>query len=127
MSQSDPDEFAHMREFARLMAAQMPEPFAIDMLLMLYQVCMAHAVPLDELLDIFSPAGLDFVAAAVYAAPRENPDPYYKIAPIWPHKYVVTQIGHIGTDGSLHPAKNETEGGTSFLFQEFFRRRRSGN
>jgi hypothetical protein len=127
VSQAENEEYARLREFARLMVAQMPEPFAIDMLLMLYQMCMAHVLPLDELLDVFGPAGFAFVSAAVYEAPRENPEPRYKVAPAWPQTFVVTQIGHIDEDGIMRPAQDEIEGGTSYLFQEFFRRRRSGD
>jgi hypothetical protein len=93
---------------------------------MLYDVCRAHELSTGELLTIFGRQGLAFVQAGKHAAAREHPVVYSKMDLTWDRPYVVTQIGHIGKDHIMHPAEDADEGGSAFLMQEIFRRRRSG-
>jgi hypothetical protein len=44
----------------------------------------------------------------------------------WDRPFVVTEIGYVGSDRTLHKAEDAEEGGRAFLMQELFRRRRSG-
>jgi hypothetical protein len=119
-------EYNRLRRIAHICASQLPEPFAVDALLMLYDVCRAHELTPDELNYIFGRQGLAFVQAGRHTAPRENPVVYSKMDLTWDRPFVVTQIGCIGPDGTMHEAEDASEGGNAFLMQEIFRRRRSG-
>ena len=119
-------EYNRLRRIAHICASQLPEPFAVDALLMLYDVCRAHELTHEELLHIFGRQGLTFVQAGRHAAPRENPVVYSKMDLTWDRPFVVTQIGYIGDDGAMHRAEDAREGGSAFLMQEIFRHRRSG-
>jgi hypothetical protein len=119
-------EYARLRRIAHLCRQQLPEPFAVDALLMLYDVCRAHDLNAEELLYIFGPQGLTFVRSGKHTAPREHPVVCSKMDLTWDRPFVVTEIGYIGRDHTLHKAEDAGEGGRAFLMQEIFRRRRSG-
>jgi hypothetical protein len=119
-------EYDRLRRIARICASQLPEPFAVDALLMLYDVCRAHELTVEELLYIFGKQGLVIVQAGKHTAPHENPVVYSKMDLTWDRPYIVTQIGYIGSDRAMHRAEDASEGGNAFLMQEIFRRRRSG-
>ncbi len=119
-------EYSRLRRIAHICASQLPEPFAVDALLMLYDVCRAHELTLEELLHIFGRPGLAFILGGKHTAPRENPVVYSKMDLTWDRPFVVTQIGYIGQDRAMHKAEDASEGGSAFLMQEIFRRRRSG-
>lgn len=119
-------EYNRLRRIAHICASQLPEPFAVDALLMLYDVCRAHELTLDELRHIFGKKALAFVQAGKHTAPRENPVVHSKMDLTWDRPFVVTQIGYIGQDRAMHRAEDAHEGGNAFLMQEIFRRRRSG-
>ena len=119
-------EYNRLRRIAHICASQMPEPFAFDALLMLYDVCRAHELTVEELCHIFGKQALALVQAGKHTAPRENPVVYSKMDLTWDRPFVVTQIGYIGQDRAMHRAEDAGEGGNAFLMQEIFRRRRSG-
>jgi hypothetical protein len=119
-------EYSRRRRIAHVCASQLPEPFAVDALLMLYDVCRAHELNLEELRFIFGQQALAFVQAGKHNATRENPMVYSKMDLTWDRPVVVTQIGYIGADGAMHAAEDASEGGNAFLMQEIFRRRRNG-
>ena len=120
-------EYSRLRRIAHICASQLPEPFAVDALLMLYDVCRAHELTVDELRNIFGSQALAFVQAGKHTALRENPMVYSKMDLTWDRPFVVTQIGYIGEDGAMHAAEDASEGGNAFLMQEIFRRRRNGS
>ena len=120
-------EYSRLRRIAHICASQLPEPFAVDALLMLYDVCRAHELTPEELYYIFGRQTLTFVQAGKHTALRENPVVYSKMDLTWDRPFVVTQIGYIGEDGAMHAAEDASEGGNAFLMQEIFRRRRNGS
>ena len=120
-------EYSRLRRIAHICASQLPEPFAVDALLMLYDVCRAHELTPEELCYVFGSQALAFVQAGKHTAPRENPVVYSKMDLTWDRPFVVTQIGYIGEDGAMHAAEDASEGGNAFLMQEIFRRRRNGS
>ena len=120
-------EYSRLRRIAHICASQLPEPFAVDALLMLYDVCRAHELAPEELRYIFGSQALALVQAGKHTAPRENPVVYSKMDLTWDRPFVVTQIGYIGEDGTMHAAEDASEGGKAFLMQEIFRRRRNGS
>ncbi len=120
-------EYNRLRRIAHICCNQLPEPFAVDALLMLYDVCRAHELSAEELLHIFGKQGLAFVQAGKHTAERENPVVHSKMDLTWDRPFMVTQIGYIGKDHVMHPAEDAGEGGNAFLMQEIFRRRRSGD
>ncbi len=120
-------EYSRLRRIAHICASQLPEPFAVDALLMLYDVCRAHELTPEELRYIFGSQALAFVQGGKDTAPRENPMVYSKMDLTWDRPFVVTQIGYIGEDGAMHAAEDASEGGNAFLMQEIFRRRRNGS
>jgi hypothetical protein len=119
-------EYDRLHRIAQLCRKQLPEPFAVDALLMIYDVCRAHNLSGAELLEIFGPQALALVRGGKHIAPRENPVVCSKMDLTWERPFVVTQIGHIGSDGAMRPAEDADEGGNAFLMQEIFRKRRSG-
>jgi hypothetical protein len=119
-------EYARLRRIAQICRRQLPEPFAVDALLMLYDVCRSHDLGVEELLYIFGRQGLTFVQAGKHTAPREHPVVYSKMDLTWERPFVVTEMGYIGADGAMHRARDVAEGGNTFLMQEIFRRRRTG-
>ena len=104
-------EYNRLRRIARICTSQLPEPFAVDALLMLYDVCRAHELTPEELLHIFGRQGLTFVLAGKHTAPRENPVVYSKMDLTWDRPFVVTQIGYIGHDHAMHRAEDARRGG----------------
>lgn len=119
-------EYSRLRRIARICVNQLPEPFAVDALLMLYDVCRAHELCPEELLYVFGPQGLTFVQNGKHTAPREHPAVCSKMDLTWERPFVVAEIGTIGKDRVMHRAADAAEGGNAFLMQEIFRRRRSG-
>jgi hypothetical protein len=119
-------EYARLRRIAQICRHQLPEPFAVDALLMLYDVCRSHDLSAAELRYIFGKQGLAFVQNGKHSAPREHPVVCSKMDLTWERPFVVTEIGYIGQDGVLHRALDAAEGGKAFLMQEIFRRRRTG-
>jgi hypothetical protein len=119
-------EYSRLRHIARVCANQLPEPFAVDALLMLYDVCRSHELSTEELHYIFGPQALTFVQSGKHTAPREHPVVYSKMDLTWDRPFVVTEIGCIDKDRVMHRAVDGAEGGKAFLMQEIFRRRRTG-
>lgn len=118
-------EYDRLRRIAHLCRCQLPEPFAIDTLLMLYDVCDAHELCADEMIEIFGVPVLHMIIASKSSASRENPVVYSKMDLTWDRPFVVTQIGSIGGDRVMRPATDE-DGGNAFRMQEIFRKRRRG-
>lgn len=119
-------EFDRYRRIARLCAVHLPEGFAVDALLMLYEICVAHDLSPAEMVEMFGQSTLHFIEAGAHTAYLENPQPGCKIDTGWERPFVITEIGCIGKDRVLRRATDADEGGKAFLFQEIFRRRRSG-
>ena len=121
------EEFDRYRRIAHICAGQLPEPFAVDALLMIYQICVAYDLSPAELTAVFGAHTLAFIEAGALGAPAENPAVTCNFDMTWDRPFVVTEIGVIGTDGKMRRVVDQDLGGNAYLFQELFRKRRSGN